>query len=162
MAQNEQEAVLNSLKALKSELDFCERSGYEPLVGRFPARASQNDPMSMVSFDERKREMRKERSIFQDSASCLNYSLPVAEHSCSDCWLINFVPAERRDEKVPCHHSPLNEHGDTVASLGGPGDAPDVQKAVIGWLRKKIEELEGTPAQPQQPAAWGKKQTAGS
>ncbi|MGD0908447.1 MAG: hypothetical protein ABSA96_12755 [Candidatus Acidiferrales bacterium] len=49
-----------------------------------------------------------------------------------------------------------------MATLGGPGDAPDVREPVIVWLRKKIEELEGTTAQPQQPAAWSKKQKAGS
>jgi hypothetical protein len=106
--------------------------------------------------------MRKERSVFQDSPSCLNYGLPVREHPCSKCWLINFVPAEKCGEAVPCHYIPLNERGDTVATLGGPGDAPDVREPVIVWLRKKIEELEGTTAQPQQPAAWSKKQKAGS
>ena len=158
MAHNQQQTLLN---ALKLELEFCEQGGYKTLVGRFPARASENDPISMYLFDESKREMRKEHSVFQDSPSCLNYGLPVREHPCSKCWLIDFVPAEKRSESVPCHHIPLNEREDTVATLGGPGDAPDVQEAVIGWLRKKIEELEGTPAQPQQPAAWSKKQTAG-
>ena len=158
MVQNQQQALLN---ALKSELEFCEGGGYKPLVGRFPARASENDPLSAF-FDEDEQEMHKERSVFQDSPSCLNHGLPVRKHPCSECWLIDFVPAERRGESVPCHYIPLNEYGDTVASLGGPGDAPDVQEAVIGWLRKKIEELEGTPAQPPQPAARSKKQTAGS
>ena len=159
MVQNQQQALLN---ALKSELEFCEQGGYKPLLGRFPARASENDPISEFLFDESEREMHKERSVFQDSPSCLNYGLPAREHPCSECWLIDLVPAEKRGEAVPCHHIPLNEGGDTVATLGGPGNAPDVQEAVIGWLRKKIEELEGTPAQPQQPAACGKKQTAGS
>ena len=159
MVQNQQQALLN---ALKSELEFCEGGGYKPLVGRFPARASENDPLSAFLFGENEREMHKERSVFRDSPSCLNHGLPVREHPCSECWLIDFAPAERRGESVPCHYIPLNEYGDTVASLGGAGDAPDVQEAVIGWLRKKIEELEGTPAQPQQSAARSKKQTAGS
>jgi len=159
MAHNQQQALLNSLKL---ELEFCEKGGYKTLVGRFPARASERDPMSMYLFDESKREMRRERSVFQSSASCLNYGLPVRERPCSECWLIDFVPAEKRGEAVPCHHIPLNEHRDTVASLGAPSDAPDVQEALIGWLRKKIEDLEGIPTQPQQTAAWSKKQTAGS
>ena len=98
MAQNQQQALLN---ALKSELKFCELGGYEPSVpGRLPARASENDPISMFLFDESKREMRKEHSVFQDSPSCLNYGLPVREHPCSECWLIDFVPAEKRGEAV--------------------------------------------------------------
>jgi hypothetical protein len=150
MAQNQQQTLLS---ALKLELEFCERGGYEPLVGRFPARASENDPISAFLFGEGKREMRKERSVFQDSPSCLNYGLPVREHPCSKCWLIDFVPAEKRGESVPCHHIPLNDRGETVATLGGPGDAPDVQEAVLDWLRRTVQQLEGAPAQSKQSAA---------
>jgi hypothetical protein len=150
MAQNQQQALLN---ALKLELEFCEQGGYKTLVGRFPARASENDPIPMFLVDESKREMRKERSVFQDSPSCLNYRLPVREHPCSECWLIDFVPAEKRGEAVPCHHIPLNERRDTVATLGGPGDAPDIQEALLDWLRRTIQQLEGAPAQSRKPAA---------
>jgi hypothetical protein len=151
MAQNQQQALLN---ALKLELKFCELGGYNSLVpGRLPARASENDPISMFLFDQGTREWRKERSVFQDSPSCLNYGLPVREHPCSECWLINFVPAEKRGEAIPCHHIPLNERGDTVATLGGPGDAPDVQEAVLDWLCRTIQQLEGAPAKSQQAAA---------
>jgi hypothetical protein len=140
MAQNQQQALLN---ALKLELEFCEQGGYKTLVGRLPARASENDPMFL--FEEREREMRKERSVFQDSPSCLNYCLQVRKHPCSECWLIDFVPAEERGAAVPCHHIPLNERGDTVATLGGPGDAPEVQEAVLDWLRRTILQLDGAP-----------------
>jgi len=96
MAQNQQQALLNTLKL---ELEFCELGGYKPSVpGRLPARARENDPISMFLFHESTRESRKERSVFQDSPSCLNYGLPVGEHPCSECWLIDFVPAEKRGE----------------------------------------------------------------
>jgi hypothetical protein len=138
MPQNQQEAVLN---ALKLELKFCEQGGYVPSVpGRLPARASENDPISMCG---RTREWRKEHSVFQDSPSCLNYGLPGREHRCSECWLIDFVPAERRGEAVPCHHIPLNERGDTVATLGGLGNAPDMREALLYWLRRTIQQLGG-------------------
>jgi len=151
MAQNQQQALL---KALKLELKFCELGGYKRSVsGRLPARASENDPISMFLFHEGTLEPLKELSVFQDSPSCLNYGLPVREHPCSECWLVDFVPAEKRDEAVPCHHIPLNERGDTVATLGGRADAPDVQEAVLDWLRRTIQQLEGAPAQSQQPAA---------
>jgi hypothetical protein len=149
MAPNHQEALRTSLNALKLELEFCEQGGYEPSVGRFPARASENDPMATVSFGKRNREKGKERSVFRDSPSCLNYGLPVREHPCSDCWLMGFVPAEKRCETVPCHHIRLNERGDTVASLVGAGHTPDVQEVVIHWLRRTIQQLEITVAQSQ-------------
>jgi hypothetical protein len=150
MAQNQQQALL---KALKLELKFCELGGYKPSApGRLPARASQNDPISTFLFDEGTQE-HKERSVFRDSPSCLNYGLPVREHACSECWLIDFVPAEKRGEAVPCHHIPLNLRGDTVVSLGGRGDAPDVQEAVLDWLRRTIQQLEGAPARSRHTAA---------
>jgi hypothetical protein len=150
MAQNQQQALLN---ALKLELKCCEQGGYKlPVPGRLPARAGENDPISMFLFDKSTGEC-KERSVFQDSPSCLNYGLPVRAHPCSECWLIDFVPAEKRGEAVPCPHIPLNERGDTVVTLGGRGDATDVQEAVLDWLRRTIQQLEGARAQSQQPAA---------
>lgn len=150
MAQNQQQALLN---ALKLELKFCELGGYKPSgPGRLPARASENDPISMFLFNESKPE-HKGRSVFRDSPSCLNYGLSMGEHPCSECWLIDFVPAEKRGETLPCHHIPLNERGDTVATFEEPGDAPDVQEAVLVWLRRKIQQLEEAATHSQQPAA---------
>jgi len=94
MAENRQQDLLD---ALKLELKFLERGGYQPSV----------------------REPRKELSIFLDSPSCLNYALPAKEHPCSECWLIDFVPVEKRGVAIPCHHIPLNHRGDTVEALGG-------------------------------------------
>ena len=105
---------------MKLELRFLETGGYEPSV----------------------HEPRKELSVFRDSPSCLNYALPVREHPCSECWLIDFVPATKRGESVPCHHIPLNECGDTIASMGSPVDDLMVKEVMRNWLRKKIEELE--------------------
>ena len=53
MTQNRQEALLN---ALKLQLQFCEEGVYQTLRGRLPARASENDPMTMPLFEERKRD----------------------------------------------------------------------------------------------------------
>jgi hypothetical protein len=139
MTQNRQEALLN---ALKLQLQFCERGGYRTLRARLPARASENDPMTIPVLEQEKRELHKEFSVFQDSPSCLNYGLSEKEHPCSGCWLIDFVPAERRAEADPCHHIPLNERGTTVARLGGPADTPEVQEAVRRWLRRMIMQLE--------------------
>ena len=108
------------LDALKLELRFLETGGYEPSV----------------------HEPRQELRVFLDSPSCLNYALPVREHPCSECWLIDFVPAAQRGEPVPCHHIPLNKDGDTIAAMGKQGDNLNVQEAMGKWLRNKIEELE--------------------
>jgi hypothetical protein len=113
------------LDALKFELTFLERGGYERSV----------------------REPRKALSIFQDSPSCPNYAAETRTQSCADCFLIDFVPSEKREEAVPCHHIPLNDRGDTVDSIAGSGDNFEVQRAMHGWLRKTIEAMEKAEAE---------------
>ena len=106
------------LELLKSELDFIEKGGY----GR-----SVRTPW-------------KETSSFRDSLTCVNYALPEKSHPCSECHLIDFVPDESRDEEVPCHAIPLNEAGETVASL--EGNQTHLEEALKEWMRRKIAELE--------------------
>jgi len=108
----------NLLELLKSELDFIEKGGY----GR-----SVRTPW-------------KETSSFRDSLTCVNYALPEKSHPCSECHLIDFVPDESRDEEVPCHAIPLNEAGETVASL--EGNQTHLEEALKEWMRRKIAELE--------------------
>jgi hypothetical protein len=142
MAHN-REDVLN---ALKLELAFYELGGYKPSTpGRLPARADQSHAIPKVDVDTATTQPHKGLSVFQNSPSCLNYGLPTRNRSCSMCWLMTFVPVDKRGEAVPCHQIPLNANGDTVASLGGAGDAPDVQEAVLGWLHRTIQMIEGTP-----------------
>jgi hypothetical protein len=114
------------MEALKFELYFLEHGGYQRSV----------------------REPRHELAVFRDSPSCLNYGLPVRKHPCSDCFLINFVPQEKRGESVPCHHIPLNDRGDTLEALEGYGRDFEVQEKLREWLKKTIAELEAslTPA----------------
>jgi hypothetical protein len=108
------------LEALKSELWFLEMRGYEPSV----------------------RDAHKEVPIFRDSPSCLNYALPVKEHSCATCWLMDFVPAEKWGEEIPCQHIPLNSGGGTIAAMGERGESLAAQETVREWLRRKIKEME--------------------
>lgn len=112
------------LDGLKFELEFLERGGYERSV----------------------REPRKELSVFQDSPSCLNYASPRRTHPCSECFLIDFVPSDKRGEAVPCHHIPLNDRGDTLERLQGYGRDFAVQAAMHGWLQTTVAELEKHPA----------------
>jgi len=108
------------LEALKFELYFLERGGYERSV----------------------REPRQELSVFRDSPSCLNYGLEARKYPCSDCFLINFVPPEKREESRPCHHILLNDRGDTLETLQGWGHDFEVQEALRAWLKKTIADLE--------------------
>ena len=108
------------LDALKLELTFLERGGYEPSV----------------------REPRRELVALRDSPSCLNYALERKEHPCSECWLMGFVPAEKRGEAIPCHHIPLNDRGDTIAALGAFGASEQSRAAMRDWLHSTIQRLE--------------------
>lgn len=112
------------LQMLKFELNFLENGGYERSV----------------------REPRKELSVFKDSPSCLNYALPAKKHPCTECFLMEFVPADKKDESVPCHHIPLNDRGDTLESMEGFGRDLQVQDAMREWLHATIAELEARVA----------------
>lgn len=106
------------LELLKSELDFIEKGGYGRSV-RTPWKAT---------------------SPFRDSLSCVNYALPEKAHPCSDCHLIDFVPADKRGEELPCHAIPLNAAGDTVESL--EDNQAKLEESLKEWMRAKIKELE--------------------
>jgi hypothetical protein len=109
------------LEALKLEILFIERGGYDPSVH------SPHD----------------EPRVFRDSMTCLNLGLPdtAKKDPCSSCFLIEFVPSQYRNSNDdPCHKIPLNEQGETVESLAN--DPERRKKALLAWLRKKVAELE--------------------
>lgn len=108
------------IELLKTELDFVEKGGYGRSV-RTPWR---------------------ETSPFRDTLTCVNYALPEKAHPCSECHLIDFVPAEKRDELVPCHFIPLTEAGDTVEDLEAQGDQSKMEMVLKEWMRRKIQQLE--------------------
>ena len=108
------------LELLRMELDFIEKGGY----GR-----SVRTPW-------------KETSPFRDSLTCVNYALPEKAHPCDECHLIDFVPADRRDEVLPCHFIPLTESGDTVEDLEIEGNQMKLEEVLKHWMRRKIKEIE--------------------
>ena len=108
------------LELLRMELDFIEKGGY----GR-----SVRTPW-------------KETSPFRDSLTCVNYALPEKAHPCDECHLIDFVPAEKRDEMLPCHFIPLTESGDTVEDLEIEGNQMKLEEVLKHWMRRKIKEIE--------------------
>ena len=108
------------LELLKSELDFLEQGGY----GR-----SVRSPW-------------KPTSAFRDSLTCVNYALPEKTHPCSECHLIDFVPAGDREAELPCHAIRLNAAGDTLASLEAEGNQARLEKVLKEWMHGKIAEIE--------------------
>ena len=108
------------LEVLKAELDFIEKGGY----GR-----SVRTPWLPTS-------------VFEDSLSCLNFGDPTHSRPCEECLLIQFVPPERRKEKVPCHHIPLSDRGQTVEVLENWENQAEMEEAVKSWLRATISRLE--------------------
>jgi hypothetical protein len=68
-------------------------------------------------------------------------NLDVKKEPCTSCYLIEFVPQEHTDEAEACHFIPLNERGDTVASLC-KGDHERMYSEVESWLVETISRLE--------------------
>jgi len=108
------------LEVLKFELKFLEDGGY----GR-----SVRTPW-------------KPTSLFQDSISCLNFGEKEKVHPCNECLLYDFVPPDKRDETVPCHHIPLEAGGQTIESLDRGHNQQTLEESLKKWLRSTIARLE--------------------
>ncbi|MGC2193560.1 MAG: hypothetical protein WA628_02720 [Terriglobales bacterium] len=115
------------LEVLKFELSFLEQGGYGRSV-RTPWKAT---------------------SIFQDSPSCLNFNDPARPHACNECLLSDLVPAEARQEDIPCHFIPLNNLGETLDSLERHAHQLEMEEALKTWLRSTIARLESERLQKQ-------------
>lgn len=105
---------------LKLEIEVMEKGGYYPSV----------------------REPRRELRVFRDSVTCLNVGLEEKREPCENCFLTVFVPPQHLDKVEPCHYIPLNDRGDTVASLQAEGNRDRLFEAVLGWLKTTVAKLE--------------------
>jgi hypothetical protein len=85
----------------------------------------------------------KETTICRDSATCLNFGEAEKLHPCSECFWSAWIPNEHSKQEIPCHFIPLNEKGETIASLLAKGDRDGAEEALLKWLDTMIEELEG-------------------
>ena len=124
----------DKLSTLKGELEFVDHGGYRTLVGR-------RQPLFCMESgaDWKKRE------FFEDSPSCPKEKYCACDPQ-SSCVLMSFVPAEQRHETLPCHHIPLNDTGETIASLEKSGDREKIEATLKGWLSRNIQKLEkGAP-----------------
>jgi hypothetical protein len=108
------------LEVLRHEVDFLEKGGYGDSCWTW-----------RPSF------------IFEDSPTCINFGCKENPRPCTDCVLIQLVPPERRSEKFPCRHIPLDASGETLDSLYRYCDQQEVKEKAGKWLRAAIERLEG-------------------
>jgi hypothetical protein len=108
------------LEVLRFELEFLEKGGY----GRSP------------------RTPWRPQFIFEDSPTCMNYDSKENPAPCSECLLMQFVPAESRGEKIPCRHILLNEAGETIESFYRTGTQVELEETYGKWLRQTIRKLE--------------------
>ena len=113
--------IRNTLEVLKAELNFVKKGGY----GRSP------------------REPWRAQLVFEDSPTCMNYDSKEKPDPCTECLLIDFVPADKRGQKVPCRHIPLTSYGDTLLHLYRGGTEQEIEEALASWLQKEIAKLEG-------------------
>ena len=60
--------------------------------------------------------------FFEESPSCPNHVDAARGHRCEDCWLIDFVPPDLRDEQVPCRFVQLTRDGIRLDLLYRYGD----------------------------------------
>jgi len=91
----------------------------------------------------------KPTRLFRDSVTCLNFDEVVKRHPCNECLLWEWVPENHQNEDLPCHYIPLNDRGDSIASLEDEGDREEAEKALLGWLDSVLEHLEAKLAQEQ-------------
>ncbi len=80
--------------------------------------------------------------LFEDSPTCINYGRREKPRPCSECSLMNLVPEDCRNEKIPCRHIPLNTQGFTIDTYYRLGTQEEVEEALGAWLRNTIERLE--------------------
>lgn len=112
-------ATRDLLQRLRAELEFLDNGGYRH------SRSSWHAPY-----------------VFEESPSCPNFSEPSRPHICEECWLVQFVPPDLRDEQIPCRFIQLAPNGVTVDSLYRYGTPEETEKALHKWLQARIHELE--------------------
>lgn len=84
--------------------------------------------------------------IFEDSPSCANSSDKARPNRCEDCWLLQFVARDFRNEQVPCRFVELTSNGVTVDTLYRYATRSEMQEEVRRWLKERIEEIEAAEA----------------
>ena len=94
----------------------------------------------------------KSTQLFRDSLTCLNFDEVVKKHPCNECLLWDWVPAEHRDVDIPCHSIPLNDRGESIASLEDVAERERAEQILLEWLDTTIAQLEEKLAKQQGPS----------
>jgi hypothetical protein len=110
---------------LRQELEFLEKGGY-----RHPSHAAW-----------------RPQFMFQDSPTCLNFNSNDTPAPCTDCVMMQVVPADSQQRKFPCRYIPLNERGETLDLLYRAGTQEETQAAFKNWLKSTIARLERQQAE---------------
>jgi hypothetical protein len=83
--------------------------------------------------------------VFEDSPTCINFPPEEGKRrSCTECPLIDFVPADRRESHFPCRHIQLTDQGESVNTFYESGTEEELEAALGRWLQQTIRELEDT------------------
>jgi hypothetical protein len=120
----------NTIEVLKAELEFVKKGGYETFA-RDPWRA---------------------KLALEDSPTCMNCDHKKNPGPCSECLLMEFVPANKRGEKVPCRHIPLTSYGDTLLHLYQGATEQEIDETLTRWLQETIAKLELNETATEQPS----------
>jgi hypothetical protein len=105
---------------LRQELEFVEKGGY-----RHPSHAAW-----------------RPQFMFQDSPTCFNFNSNDIPAPCTDCVMMQVVPADSQQRKFPCRYIPLNERGETLDHLYRAGTQEETQATFKNWLKSTIARLE--------------------
>ena len=89
--------------------------------------------------------------VFEDSPTCLNFNDAARPHPCTECPLMEFVPAQFRGESAPCRFIPLTEAGETVDYLYRVGTQLELEEALACWLHRQIERMPRAQTNPNRP-----------
>lgn len=81
-------------------------------------------------------------AYFRDSVLCLNAGLTSPHEKCHQCILLDFAPAEYRQDQQPCLHIPLDDGGNTVKSLMAQGRRRECEQLILAWMERTLTRLE--------------------
>jgi hypothetical protein len=72
--------------------------------------------------------------LLRDSPVCLNFNVTGRQASCDQCPFFSLVPSADRDAILPCHHIPLDAHGNTIAGMYQKGTQKELDERYHNWL----------------------------
>jgi hypothetical protein len=80
--------------------------------------------------------------FFYDSVTCWNFGNPGLRKPCRNCLLADFIPELSHNERLACRSIPLDDDGNTIASLERRYNRAEVERAVSSWVGQTVARLE--------------------